>query len=363
MADEKLTSRRDFLRGRAAARAVLASVDRIADAAAGIGVSNAATRLRATRRLMACDFVVEYFAADGSAAAAAAIEAFDLIEDLEAQLSVYRPDSEVSLINHSAATAPMVVEERLFELFVRARELHEATGGAFDVTGGPLSRAWGFHERRGRLPAADELADALDRVGLQHVALYEATRSIAFHKPGMEINLGAIGKGYALDRAGELLAEAGVGDCLCHGGASSVLARGNDRGGAEGWRIALPHPRRAGATLGDIVVRDDALGTTGSGVQFFEADGRQFGHVLDPRTGWPAEGVLTATVVAKSAADADALSTALYVLGPGGAAEFCATHAEFGALLVAPRDGSESAVDVHAFNLTADQWRPSAGAQ
>lgn len=361
MADEKLSSRRDFLRGRGVSRAVLASVDKIAEVAAGITAHSSATaRCRAKRRLMACDFVIEYFAADGTAAADAALAALDLIEDLEDQLSVYRPNSEVSILNHSAAVAPIEVEERLFGLLTRARELYDLTHGAFDVTGGPLSRAWGFHDRQGRLPDEPELAAARERVGFKHLSLNPAGKTVAFGKPGIEINLGAIGKGYALDRAADFLAENCLADFLCHGGASSVVACGRDRGGnGEGWTIAIPHPLRAGETLGELTLRNEALGTTGSGVQFFESGGRRFGHVLDPRTGWPAEGVLTATVIASSAADADAASTALYVLGAGGAAEFCAAHPEFAAVLVTPRVGDAAAIDVHTFNLGPERWRPA----
>ena len=238
--------------------------------------------------------------------------------------------------------------------------LHELTQGAFDLTSGPLSKAWGFWRREGRLPKAEEIAAALPLVSQKLVLLDHAKQGVSFANAGVEINFNAVGKGYALDRAAEVLVARGVGDFLIHGGRSSVLARGGDRSGGDGWRIAVPHPLSAERSLGEITLRDEALGTTGAGVQFFEVQGKRFGHVIDPRTGWPAEGVLLSTVVAPTAAEADALSTALYVLGPGGAAELCAEQPSIAAVLVCPRAGGGEEVDVHAFNLDAARWAPAA---
>jgi thiamine biosynthesis lipoprotein len=144
---------------------------------------------------------------------------------------------------------------------------------------------------------------------------------VRFLRPGVEINPGAIGKGWAIDRAVESLAAAGVASVLVHGGQSSVRARGTQGPAVEGrhgWRVGLRHPLRPGRRLATITLDDRALGTSGSGTQFFIDRGRRVGHILDPRTGLPAEGVISATVLAESAADADALATALYVLGPAG---------------------------------------------
>ncbi len=374
MAGEKPTSRREFLGGRAAARAIVAKMQAVADQVAaalpssGGEVASAAQRpaapsaaahLHASRRAMACEFALQYHAADGAEATDAAMAALDLVDQLETQLTIYRDTSEILEINRAAADGPVVVEPQLFVLLDLCAWLHAETRGAFDLTSGPLSRVWGFLRREGRVPAEADVAAAMTTVGFDKVVLNRDARTIRFREPGVEINLNAVGKGYALDRVAQLLAERGVGDFLCHGGRSSVLARGRDRGDdCGGWRIAVPHPFEAGCSVGEIILRDEALGTSGAGTQFFEVEGRRFGHLIDPRTGFPANGVFTATVVSASAAEADALSTAFYVMGPGGAAEYCAAHGDAAAVLVCPRDGGGEAFDVHAFNLESRRWRP-----
>jgi thiamine biosynthesis lipoprotein len=374
MADEKPTTRRDFLRGKAAARSLLAKMQALADRTSGAMSSPAGAspttaarkpaaaahpKLQATRRAMACDFAIQYHAADGPAANAAILEALDLIDQLEAQLSIYRESSEVLEINRRAFDEPVAVEPQLFSLLELCVWLHAETRGAFDLTSGPLSRAWGFLRREGRLPPDDEVAAALALVGGEKIALDLANHTVQFREPGVEINLNAVGKGYALDRVVQLLADRGIDDVLIHGGQSSVAARGRDRSeGAGAWRIAVPHPHDAARTVGDLLLRDEALGTSGAGTQFFELDGRRYGHLIDPRTGRPADGVFTATVVASTGAEADALSTAFYIMGPGDAAEYCAAHPTIGAVLVCPRDGAGNALDVHAFNLDSSRWQP-----
>jgi thiamine biosynthesis lipoprotein len=152
----------------------------------------------------------------------------------------------------------------------------------------------------------------------------------------MELNLGSIGKGYALDRASERLLAAGVGDFLLHGGQSSVLARGSRQSGTarDGWTVGIHDPLRRGRRIGQLRLRDRALGTSGSANQSFRHHGRRYAHILDPRTGWPAEGVWSATVLAPTAAEADALSTAFYVMGADAAFRYCRARPDLAAVLV-----------------------------
>jgi thiamine biosynthesis lipoprotein len=373
MADEKPTSRREFLRGRAAARSLLGKLESLADRAASIlppvdattsqgpsaAASSAHAKLNVARRAMACEFAIQYHAADGATANDAVLAALDLVDQLESQLTIYRDSSEVIEINRRAAEEPVAVEPQLFALLELCVWLHAETRGAFDLTSGPLSRVWGFLRREGRVPADSDVAAALAQVGGHKLALDRAAHTIQFTTPGVEINLNAVGKGYALDRVVQRLADRGVDDVLCHGGRSSVSARGRDRADdCGGWRIGVPHPLDLERTVGEIVLRDEALGTSGAGTQFFEVDGRRYGHLIDPRSGRPADGVYTATVVAPTGAEADALSTALYVMGPGGASEYCAAHPGIAAVLVCPRDESTTEFDVHAFNLDSTRWRP-----
>jgi len=204
------------------------------------------------------------------------------------------------------------------------------------------------------VPGADALEAAVAASGMRHVEFDDDAHRIRFLRPGVELNPGAIGKGWALDRALALLARRGVPSCLVHGGQSSVAALGTQGpavGGRRGWRVGLRHPLRPGRRLATITLCDHALGTSGSGTQFFIDRGRRLGHILDPRTGRPAEGVVSATVIAASAAVADALATALFVLGPAGLETVVGAGAT-GAILVLPAGNAPRVVIA---NLAADE--------
>ena len=355
------SNRRQFLQGKSAAEAVSHLLDRgLPPGELQAAAPRDSYLIQFGRRAMACQFEVFFNAGQYADAADAAVHAFELIDRLEAQMTVFRDNSEIAVINRGAGRQPVEVEPRLFELLRRALELHEQTDGALDITSGPLTKAWGFYRRQGAIPADADLAEALDRVGSQYVRLDDFARSIQFLKPGMELNLGAIGKGYALDRAAAELLGAGIDDFLWHGGNSSVLARGScGLAGGDGWKVDLRHPLRPERTIAEIRLRDRALGTSGAGTQFFRHGGRRYGHLLDPRTGQPAEGVFSASVLASNAADADALATALYVLGPERAAAWCREHPQIGLLMVVPGAGAKQ-IEVVTAGLSPDEYTPVA---
>ena len=359
MRERSQSTRREFLKGRAAADAL---VDLTQGARASNGeVSSALPSRSATpylvhvgRRAMACQFEAFLNAGQYRQGTEAAIEALNLVDALEAQMTVYRDDSEVSRINQSAASEDVQVEPRLLQLLARGVQLHDGTAGAYDITSGSLSKVWGFYRRAGGIPSEADLVAALSRVGSRFLEIDLEAETIHFQRDGVEINLGSIGKGYALDRGAELLVGEGVQDFLFHGGQSSVLARGS-QGGDEGWLVGLRHPLRADRRLAEIRLRDRALGTSGSGTQFFLHEGKRYGHILDPRTGWPADRVVSATVVTASGADADALATAFYVMGIDGAFDYCRTHAGVAAIIVRPGQGASLQID--SFGLADDEWR------
>lgn len=273
---------------------------------------------------MACRFEVT-LPGDDARHIDAARRALDEAGRLEAALSIFRESSEVSRINGQAAAAPAPASGELFALLTRCQALHSATDGAFDVTSTPLSRCWGFLKREGRVPPASDLDAALRSVGMDRVRLDAASRTVQFAEPGMELNLGGIGKGYALDRLGQCLRRDGVSRALVSAGGSSVLAIG---GAGRGWTIDVTSPRR-GSRIARLRLRDGALGTSGAGEQFFVSggvDGTRYGHVIDPRTGWPVRGVLSASVVTSDAETADALSTAFLVGGLELAEHYCRDH-------------------------------------
>ena len=281
--------------------------------------------VRVSRRAMATTFEVAI--PTGRADAIFAAEAaLDLIDDLEDQLTVYRDLSEVCRLNAAAAERPVEVESHLFDLLARCAGWTCETDGAFDIATGALIKAWGFYRRAGRVPTPRERAEAMAKTGTRHVILNPESRSVKYRVPGLEINLGAVGKGYALDRAAELLRqEWGIESALLHAGGSSVFAIGCPPGEPRGWPIALTHPWDAARPLGTLFVCDAGLGTSAATFQYFEYNGRKLGHLLDPRTGWPAEGCATVSVIAPTAAEADAMSTAAFVLGAAGAEQLART--------------------------------------
>jgi thiamine biosynthesis lipoprotein len=265
-----------------------------------------------------------------------ATRALDMIDALEGQLTVYRDDSEVSRLNATAHIGPVEVERGLFRLLELAVELSRETDGAYDVTAGALSEAWGFVRGPKRVPDETTLADARARTGWHHLRLDTDLRTVAFDRAGVCINLGSIGKGYAIDRAVDVIrAHYWPTSALVHGGQSSLYALGSPPGTVGGrWEVALRNPFEPSAPLGTLRLRNRGLGTSGAAFQHFVADGRAYGHLIDPRSGEPALGPASVTVVAPTAAIADALSTAFYLLGPEAARAYVARHPEIGVIFV-----------------------------
>jgi thiamine biosynthesis lipoprotein len=302
------------------------------------------TLLRAGRRAMATDFEV-LLPFGLPQAMPAAEDAHDLIDALEAQLTVFRDDSEISRLNRDAASGPVRVEERLFGLLELSAKLNRETLGAFDITTGALIKAWGFYKRDGRVPTGAARAEALARTGMRHVELDAERKTVRFLRPGLEINLGSIGKGYALDRVAELLRQEWMIEAgLLHGGSSSVLAVGTPPGDPRGWVVGVAHPWEPGERLATLRIRDRAVGTSAATYQHFVYHNRKLGHLIDPRTGWPARGTASASVAAPSAAEADALSTAFFVLGIDFAKRYCQARPDVSAFLLADGDGAEPVV-------------------
>jgi len=286
------------------------------------------------RRAMACEFSIT-FPGRVRRAVDAGCAALDEIGRLERKLSIFLDDSDLAEVNRRAAAAPVEVDAEVFEFLNVAQRLWRGTAGAFDPAAGTLVRAWGFTQGRPRLPEPEEIAAALEASGMRHVALDPSARSVSFLRDGLEINPGSLGKGFALDRALAAIRRlAGDIPVLLEGGQSSILAFGPPPGESRGWKIAIGDPHRPGQTLATLLLRHRALATSGAVHQFFEHQGRRFGHIIDPRTGWPPEHLVSATVLAPSAAEADALSTAFFVLGIEGARAHCREHPEIGAILV-----------------------------
>ena len=277
--------------------------------------------LRVHRVAMACRFEV-LLSGEDRRHTATAHDALREADRLESAWSIYRDDSAIAIVNRDAADAPVPVDAELFALLARAEDLWRRTDGAFDITTTPLSRCWGFVARDGRVPDDAAIDAARAVVGLDRVTLDPVARTVHFGVRGAELNLGAIGKGAAVDAIAGQLARRGVRHALISAAGSSARAIGGRDGG---FAVDVTSPL-ADRPLARLRLRRGALGTSGIGVQSIVQDGRRFGHVIDPRTGWPATGVVSATAVAADAATADALSTAMLIGGPALAERYCATH-------------------------------------
>jgi len=271
--------------------------------------------------------------------------AFEEISRIDAALSTYRSTSEISRINAEAAHEPVVTDPEVFGLISTALEFSQRTGGAFDVTVGPLVKAWGFFRGDGRYPSTDVLSEARAKVGWRQVAVDSAQRSIRFLTPGLELDLGGIGKGFALDCAARTLRRNGVGRALLSAGQSSYVAIGAPPE-AKGWPINIPSPTDPTRALSTIQLRDQSLSTSGSSQQYFEMNGRRYSHIIDPRSGEPVTGMAQVTVIAATATDSDALSTALFVAGRNDAAMLIESMEGTAALLVTDDRNEEQVIAV-----------------
>ncbi|MCE9660372.1 MAG: FAD:protein FMN transferase [Burkholderiales bacterium] len=246
-------------------------------------------------------------------AAAAADEAFAEIERLEASFSDWRPDSELSQLSERAGSGPVPASADLFAILARAREISAATVGAFDVTVGPLVALWRTARRTRALPDPSELERARALVGWRLVELDAERRTVALAKPGMRLDLGGIGKGYACQRALEVLARLGCARALVQMGGDIVC--GAAPRGSEGWEIEV------GGTIRRV--HDRAVATSGDAEQHVDIDGVRYSHVVDPRTGLGLTTRVVVTITAEDGATADALAKA-FGLRPESAPELLA---------------------------------------
>jgi len=307
--------------------------------------ASAETLFYESRPAMGTTFEVYLYAADRDRASALFEAAFDEIERVEAALSNYRSASELSRINSHAVRAPVVTDPEVFALLGRALDYSRRSNGAFDITVGKLMKAWGFFRGAGRYPSGEELARAREQTGWQRVRLDGAARSVYFLSPNIEIDLGGIGKGYAIDCVAGVLREDGVTAALISSGLSSIYAVGAPPGKA-GWPVRVSDPRDRTRTLSTALLKDQSLSTSGNYEKFFRLNGRTYCHVMDPRTGHPVKGMLQTTVIAPEATDSDALSTALFVMGPERAAKLLDEMPGTAAMLVTERAGAGRVVEI-----------------
>ena len=243
--------------------------------------------------------------------------AFDEISRVEGVFSAYRDESEISRINRLRQGEPLRISAEAFSLIEESLYYSARTEGAFDITVGPLVKLWSQARSAGREPAEDEIKAAMAKVGYKNVFLDRMASSITLGKSDMALDMGGVAKGYAADRAVKVLRDNGIKDAIVDCG-GDIFCIGQRQPGRP-WKVGVRHPRKKGGLLMEIELKDKAIDTSGDYEKFFMLNGRRYSHIIDPRTGYPAdEGAISATVVSDKGSVADILATALCVLGPGG---------------------------------------------
>jgi len=278
-------------------------------------LSSALHHHAAARMSMGCEYAIEAYARDAKALPRILDDAFDEVDRIDRLMSHYKANSPLSRINQEAAQHPVAVPQELFDFIADAMRYQRESGGTFDITVGPLMKAWGFFRGEGRMPSEDELAGARRHVGGTHVTLDPASRTIAFDEAGVELDLGGIAKGYAVDRVVELLKRREVAAALISAGGSTIYGFGAPPAAAA-WTVTLQDPTDSRNTALTLGLKDRALSVAGGSEKWFEADGVRYSHIMDPRTGRPAQGVLSVAVLTTTGTAGDALDDAFFVLGP-----------------------------------------------
>jgi thiamine biosynthesis lipoprotein len=272
-------------------------------------------RVEQSDEAMGSSFSVVLYGSDRRQLQTAADAAFDEVHRLDRLLSNYRPDSEWSEVNRTAGVRPMKLSTELFQLLSDCMKYSRQSDGAFDITVGALMKVWGFYKGEGVLPRPADVSDALTRVGYRHVRLDAAAGTIQFDRPGVELDPGGIGKGYAVDRMVEVLKQRGVDIALVSASGSSLYGMGTPPTDPSGWRITIRAPADPFKSAAVVFLKDMSLSTSGSYEKFFWAEGRTYAHIVDPRTGYPAQGTASVSVMAPRTIDSEAWAKPFFING------------------------------------------------
>ena len=237
------------------------------------------------------------------------------MEDVIRICNIFDPASELARLNTSAAKEPFACSPELWEILNEARKFHTLSGGVFDPTVQPLMKIWGFHRKRQSLPLPKEIADAKAICGFSKVKFDKEKHTVFFTVPGMSLDLGGIAKGWAVDKASEAVLRntsirIGIVDL---GG--NIRCFPQPPPGKDHYTVAVKNPKKPGSYVALAFMLDECAATSGNYERYVVIDGKQYTHIIDPRTGYPVEGVLSATVITKRGVDSDALSTSVFING------------------------------------------------
>jgi len=240
--------------------------------------------------------------------------AFEEVRRLDDLLSNYKPSSELSKVNLLAADHPVVVTEELFNFLSACQEYSRQSEGAFDITVGELMKVWGFYKGSGHMPGPAEVAEALQSVGWRNVQLDPAHHTVFFTRKGIQLDPGGIGKGYAVDRMVKILKQSGIKTGLITAAGSSIFGFGTPPG-EEGWPVDIRNPFDESKPEAEVVLKNQSLSTSGSYEKFFTVQGKVYSHIMDPRTGFPATGMISVSVIASRTIDSEAWTKPFFING------------------------------------------------
>ncbi len=266
-----------------------------------------------TLKLMGSRFEITVVAASEAAAHQAIDMAVEEIGRIEKLISSWDPGSQTSKINAQAGVSPVVVDEELFGLIERANGISRLTDGAFDISYASMDRIWKFDGSMTAMPDEASIKASVARVGYQNIVLDRGKRSVFLKSPGMKIGFGAIGKGYAADKARALLIKNGVQAGIINA-SGDMTTWGKQPDGKE-WKVAITNPLDKNKAYALLPITEGAVVTSGNYEKYVTFGGVRYSHIIDPRTGYPARGILSVTVFAPSAELADALATSVFVMG------------------------------------------------
>ena len=272
-------------------------------------------RLERSAPAMGTTYTVDVYGSNPGILEAAAEAALGEAQRLDRILSDYLPDSELSEVNRHAFEHPVRVSREFFDLLAVCNEYSRHSEGSFDITVGALMRVWGFYKGSGRLPHRAEVAAALQHVGYRHVVLDRNAETVRFDVAGLALDAGGVGKGYAVDKMVGVLKASGITSALVSGGGSSIYGLGAPPDDPRGWEVKIRDPRDASRWVAQIYLRNQSLSTSGSYEKFFWAEGKLYSHIMDPRTGYPAEGTLAVSVIAPRTLDSEVWAKPYYILG------------------------------------------------
>ncbi|MGI9073080.1 MAG: FAD:protein FMN transferase [Bryobacteraceae bacterium] len=272
-------------------------------------------RLERSVDAMGTSFVIEIYGTNEHLMQSAANHAFAEVRKVDEMLSNYISNSELSRVNKCAGKTPVKVSREFFDLLIACERYSRDSNGTFDITVGPLMKVWGFYKGSGRLPNREEIRVAFDNVGYRKLELDSRNLAVRFKKPGINLDPGGVGKGYAVDRMVAVLLKNGIDSALVSAGGSSIFGIGIPPSDPRGWYIRIRDPKEENRTAAEVYLKNNSISTSGNYEKFFWANGKLYSHIMDPRTGYPSEGTLSVSVISPRTLDSEVWAKPYYILG------------------------------------------------